>query len=63
MSVGFVGADQKFRLLTAEELRAYLAEINVRFNNTTTILGFNGNCMICLMSLVMFNCNKYHKVT
>jgi len=30
VSVGFVGADQKFRLLTANELRAFLAEVNVR---------------------------------
>jgi len=30
VSVGYVGANEKFRLLTVEELRTYLAEVNVR---------------------------------
>ncbi len=30
VSVGIVGKDLKFRLLSVDELRAYLAEINVR---------------------------------
>jgi 20S proteasome subunit alpha 6 len=34
VSVGFVGADEKFRLLTTDELRTYLAEINVSSNDT-----------------------------
>ena len=28
VSIGFVGKDQKFRLLTAEELRSYVAEVS-----------------------------------
>lgn len=31
VSVGIVGADQKFRLLNIDELRSYLSEISVRY--------------------------------
>jgi len=44
VSVGVVGSDVKFRLLDAQELRNYLAEINVRHSDLK-LLGPDGNRM------------------